>query len=109
MNEYDRFLREIKDDEAKKWKPQKESIAIGLIEAFLSSKMVMAEIKLEELPEPERKDESKVKSTKQDTFASSFYAWKRKTQTQDRLRELGIDIILIRRGEKVALRRVEKR
>jgi len=109
MNEYGKFLKEIKDDEAKKWKPQKESIAIGLIEAFLSSNMVMAEIKLEELPEPERKDESKVKSTKQDTFASSFYAWKRKAQTQGRLKELGIDMILIRRGEKVALKRVEKR
>ncbi len=109
MNEYSKFLKEIKDDEAKKWKPQKESIAIGLIEAFLSSKMVMAEIELEGLPEPERKDKSKVKSTRQDTFASSFYAWKRKAQTQGRLRELGVDIILIRRGEKVALKRVEKR
>jgi hypothetical protein len=64
---------------------------------------------LSDLPEPEPKGGSKVKSTKQDSFASSFYAWKKKDSTKARLDQLEIDILLIRREEKVALKKVRRR
>lgn len=100
-----RFLREIKSDEVQSWKPQKQSIALEVIQDFLSSHMEMAEVDLEMLPEPEQKAGSKMKSTKQDSFASSFYAWKKKRE--DYLKSMGISIFLIRRGEKVALKKVK--
>jgi hypothetical protein len=89
----------------KSWRPQKQSIAVGIIEAFLSSDMKMAEIDLDKLPEPEPKHGSAEKSTKQDSFASSFYAWKKKDSTKQKLAQMGIDILLIRRGDKVALKK----
>ena len=103
------FLREIKSDEVENWKPQKESIALEVIEDFLSSHMEMAEVGLDMLPEPEKKEGSKVKSTKQDSFASSFYAWKKKKSTQQRLNQSRIDILLIRRGQAVALKKTERK
>ena len=102
---FDEYLKEIKDDEMKKWKPQKQSIAIGIIEAFLLSDMKMAEVDLDKLPEPEPKEGTSPKSTKQDSFASSFYAWKKKDSTKEALAKMEIDILLIRRGEKVALKK----
>jgi hypothetical protein len=99
------FLREIKGEEVRIWKPQKQSIALEVIEDFLSSHMEMAEVDLDMLPEPEQKAGSKMKSTKQDSFASSFYAWKKKRE--DYLKSMGISIFLIRRGEKVALKKVK--
>jgi len=108
-NQYNEFLKEIKSEEMKKWRPQKQSMALGIIEAFLSSGMDMAEVDLSDLPEPEPKEGSKVKSTKQDSFASSFYAWKKKDSTKARLDQLEIDILLIRREEKVALKKVRRR
>jgi hypothetical protein len=104
-NEKTSFLREIKTDEVRKWKPQKQSVVLGIIESFLSSKMKMAEVNMEALPEPEQKAGSKIKSTKQDSFASSFYAWKKKKSTQQYLSQLGIDVLLFRRGEKIALKK----
>ena len=101
------FLREIKGDEVKSWKPQKESIALEVIEDFLSSQMEMAEVNLDELPKPEEKAGSKMRSTKQDSFASSFYAWKKKKTTKQRLNHL--DILLIRRGQAVALKKIERK
>ncbi len=103
------FLREIKGDEVRRWKPQKQSTALAVIDDFLSSHMDMAEVNLNQLPQPEQKAGSKMKSTKQDSFASSFYAWKKKKFTQQRLNELGIDILLIRRGSAVALKKVTKK
>jgi hypothetical protein len=108
-SQYNNFLKEIKSEEMKKWRPQKQSMALGIIEAFLSSGMDMAEVDLSDLPEPEPKESSKVKSTKQDSFASSFYAWKKKDSTKARLDQLEIDILLIRREEKVALKKVRRR
>ena len=67
----------------------------------------MVEVDINELPVPKRKKASKIPSTKQDSFASSFYAWKRRRKKH--LQELGIDVLLIRRGEKVALKRKNKR
>ena len=101
------FLREIKGDEVKRWKPQKQSIALEVIEDFLSSHMEMAEVNLDMLPEPEQKAGSKMKSTKQDSFASSFYAWKKKRKTY--IESMGLDFLLIRRGEKVALKKVGRK
>ena len=108
-SQYKEFLKEIKPEEMKKWKPQKQSMALDIIEAFLMSNMEMAQVDLDRLSEPEPKESSKTKSTKQDSFASSFYAWKRKKSTQDKLRKLGIDVLIIRRGEEVALKKVQRK
>jgi hypothetical protein len=102
---YGEFLKEIKDVEAKKWKPQKQGFAIGIIEAFLDSDMKMAEVDLDKLPAPESKYGSREKSNKQDSFASSFYAWKKKKSTKEKLAQMCIDVIIIRRGNKVALKK----
>jgi hypothetical protein len=108
-DEKNSFLREIKGDEVRKWKPQKQSMALEVIEDFLLSKMEMAEVNMDTLPDPGQKAGSKIRSTKQDSFASSFYAWKKKRSTQQDLAQLGIDILLFRRGEKVALKRESRR
>jgi len=84
-------------------------MALDIIEAFLMSSMEMAQVDLDRLLEPEPKESSKTKSTKQDSFASSFYAWKRKKSTQDKLRKLDIDVLIIRRGEEVALKKVRRK
>jgi len=102
-------FREIKGNEMETWKPQKQGMASSMIEEFLSSKMDMAEVNLDRLPEPSSKVDSRVKSTKQDSFSSSFYAWKKKRTTKDKLQKLGIDILLIRREERVALKKVRKK
>jgi hypothetical protein len=107
MNEYKDFLKEVKAPEMKKWRNEKQSIAVGIIETFSDSEMQMAEIDLDKLPEPEPKEKSNFKSTKQDSFASSFYAWKKKGTTKQKLAEKGIDILLIRRGDKIALKKKE--
>lgn len=103
------FLREIKGDEVRRWKPQKQSMALEVIENFLSSKMEMAEVNVDILPEPGQKSGSKIKSTKQDSFASSFYAWKKKSSTAQVLSQMGIDVLLFRRGEKIALKKEPRR
>lgn len=104
-----RFLREIKGEEVKRWKPQKQSKALGIIENFLRSKMEMAEVNIDTLPDPGQKAGSKIRSTKQDSFASSFYAWKKKKSTQQDLAKLGVDVLLFRRGEKIALKKESRR
>lgn len=103
------FLREIKGDEVRKWRSQKQSMALEVIESFLSSKMDMAEVNVDTLPEPEQKAGSKIKSTKQDSFASSFYAWKKKSSTRQVLDQMGLDVLLFRRGEKIALKKEQRR
>ena len=102
---YKDFLKEIKKDEVKKWNPQKQSIAVGIIEAFLESDMTMAEVDFDKLPSPISKSNVGERSTKQDSFASSFYAWKKKKSTKQKLAGMGLDIIIIRRAEKIALKK----
>ena len=99
------YLREIKSKEKRAWGPQRQSLAIGILESFLRSKMEMAEVELDRLPDPVHR-KARVPSSKQDSFASSFYAWKRKTSTKESMKALGIQkILLIRRGGKIALRK----
>jgi len=98
-------LREITENEVMKWKQRRDSKAIPIIEEFLDSKMKMAEVNLNKLPKPKQKKDARKKSTKQDSFASSFYAWKSKKSTQEKLKQLRIDITLVRRGGKAALKK----
>jgi hypothetical protein len=104
--EYNKYLRPIDENEMKQWKPAPKSFTTKLFELFLESKPTMVEVNINELPEPKSKESSKIKSTKQDSFASAFYAWKRKRK--DYLDYMGIDVLLIRRGEKVALKKVRR-
>ncbi len=104
---YDEFLRRIGDGEMKKWKPQQQGITVGIIEAFLNSDMKMAEVDLDKLSQPEPREGASPRSTKQDSFASSFYAWKKKQSTKEALDKMGVNVILIRRGEKIALKKKE--
>jgi hypothetical protein len=106
-SEYKRFLKEINPADMKEWKNEKQSAAISIIEAFLESDMQMAEVEIETLPQPEQKGTAKTPSTKQDSFASSFYAWKKKVSTKQKFAERGIDVILIRQGQKIALKKKE--
>jgi hypothetical protein len=109
-SQYNNFLKEIKPEEMKKWKPQKQSMALEIIEAFLMSSMEMAQVNLDRLPEPEQRGGSRKPSSKQDSFASSFYAWKKKPSTKPKLKQLGLDdILIIRRGKEVALKKVRRR
>lgn len=107
-NKTDGFFREIKGSEMKEWKPQRQGMAVRIIEDFLTSEIEMAEINLDALPQPESKGGS-AKSTKQDSFASSFYAWKKKSSTKANLSKLGIDILLIRRSQQIALKKVTRK
>jgi hypothetical protein len=107
MSEIRKYLKEVRPPEMKHWRNEKESLAIRIIEEFSESNMQMAEIDLTGYPNPEPKKDSTAKSTKQDSFASSFYAWKKKPSTKDRLAEKGIDILLIRRADKIALKKKE--
>jgi hypothetical protein len=91
----------------KDWRNDKQSLAIGIIEEFLVSDMQMAEIDLIEFPEPQQKKSSNLRSSKEDSFASSFYAWKKKQSTKQLLADKGIDILLIRREDKIALKKKE--
>ena len=105
---YSRYFRPISEHEMRDWRPAPKSFTTELFEAFLDSEHQMVEVSLDELPEPRHKKISKMKSTKQDSFASAFYAWKRKGRTQRLLKRLGIDVLLIRRGEKVALKKKQR-
>jgi hypothetical protein len=105
--EYDKYLRPIDEKEMKQWRPAPKSYTTRLFEAFLESEHLMVEVNIDELPTPKPRVSSEVKSTKQDSFASAFYAWK--TKRKDYLDYMGIDILLIRRGEKVALKKVRRK
>ena len=105
MSEKTSCLREISDNESKLWKPLKQGIAIEIISDFLTSNMKMAEVDLSALPEPTSKEDTKTKSTKQDSFSSSFYSWKKRKKSKQKLNDLGLDVILIRRGNKIALKK----
>lgn len=99
------YLRPIKEEEMKQWRAASKSITTELFEDFLSSPHKMVEVDIEKLPLQKHKDSSKVKSTKADNFASSFYAWKKKRKPC--FESLGFeDVLLIRRGEKIALKKV---
>jgi hypothetical protein len=100
-----KYLKEIKTQEMKEWRNEKQSIVVSINEEFLESDMQMAEVDIALLPEPEQKEKSKNPSTKQDSFASSFYAWKKKPSTKQKLAEKHVDILLIRRGDKIALKK----
>jgi hypothetical protein len=103
--DYKNFLKPINKTDMKNWKNEQQSAALGIIETFLDSDMQMAEVDVALLPQPEQKGKSKNPSTKQDSFASSFYAWKKKKSTKLKLEEKGINILLIRRGDKIALKK----
>lgn len=102
---YTRYFRPIREDEVRDWRPSARGISTKLFEAFVNSTDQMVEVKIDALPEPIPKKGSKMRSNKQDSFASSFYAWKRKKSTQNLLKKLGIEVLLIRRGGKIALRK----
>jgi hypothetical protein len=70
--------------------------------------MQMAEVDVSSLPKPEQKGTAKKPSKRQDSFASSFYAWKKKQSTKQKLSQKGIDILLIRQCEKIALKKKQK-
>jgi hypothetical protein len=90
----------------KKWRAAPKSVTTKLFEIFLQSENMMVEVNMDEFPTPKSKG-AKMKSTKQDSFASSFYAWKGKRKTY--IESLGFDVLLIRRGEKVALKKVGRK
>lgn len=104
--DYAKYFRPIKEDEVRDWRPAPKSFTTELFEAFVNSDNQMVEIKVDELPEPRHRKGSKIKSTKRDSFASAFYAWKNKGSTIGLLKMLGINVLLIRRGEKIALKKV---
>jgi len=104
---YKKVFRSIDETEMKQWKAAPKSLTTKLFEDFLLSDDKMVEVNIDMLPNPKPKGSSEVKSTKQDSFASSFYAWKRKRKSY--LNSLGIDVLLIRRGEKVALKKAKGR
>jgi hypothetical protein len=105
-NEYVRYFKPIKESEMKQWKSAPKSVTTKLFEMFLQSEDIMVEVNMAEFPAPKSKGK-KMKSTKQDSFAGSFYAWKRKRI--DYLQSLNIDILLIRRGEKTALKKIKRK
>jgi hypothetical protein len=99
-----KFLKPIKSQDMKTWHNERQSLAINIAEDFFDSDMQMAEIDLTEYPLPKPKRGS-AKTSKEDSFASSFYAWKKKQSTQERLAEKGVDILLVRRADKIALKK----
>jgi hypothetical protein len=105
-DEYSKYFQPIKEAEMKQWKSAPKSVTTKLFELFLASKDQMVEVNMDEFPTPKSKG-AKMKSTKQDSFASSFYAWKRKNRAY--IDSLGFDVLLIRRGEKVALKKVGRK
>ena len=104
--DYAKYFRPIRENEVRDWKPAPKSFTTELFETFVTSVNRMVEVKVDELPEPRHRKGSKIRSTKRDSFASAFYAWKRKGSTKGLLKKLGIDVLLIRRGEKIALKKV---
>ena len=106
MKNYSKYFVPIKEDKVRDWRPTPRSFNTKLFEAFVESDDQMVEVKVGELPEPEHKEGSKVKSDKKDSFASSFYSWKKRTKTKQLLEKLGInEVLLIRRGERIALQK----
>ena len=106
---YSEIFAPIKEDEVKDWRPAPRSPTTELLEAFVKSSHQMVEVKVEKLRQPEPKTGSRVKSTKQDSFASSFYSWKKRKKTEHLLNKLGIEVLIIRRGERIALKKRAKR
>jgi len=104
-----RYFRPIREDEVRDWRPAPKSATARIFEGFVNSEHQMVEVKIDELPEPKHKKTSNLKSTKQDRFASSFYSWKKKKATQRFLKRLGIDVLIIRRGEKIALKKTKRK
>jgi len=102
------FIR-IEEDEVRDWRPAPKSHTAKLFEDFVESDDQMVEVNVEELLEPTDKKGSKVKSTKQDRFASSFYSWKKREKTKQLLKKHGIKVLLIRRGERIALKKMMKK
>jgi hypothetical protein len=104
--EYKEYLRPIDEDEMKSWRSTPKSFTTELFEEFLESNNKMVEVDIKELPLRIQKDQSRMKTTKQDSFASAFYAWKRKRQPY--LKLLKTDVLLIRRGGRVALKKTKE-
>jgi len=104
--EESKYFTPIREEEKRDWRSEPRSYSTKLIELFVDSNHQMVEVKLEGLEELKPKKGSRVKSTKQDRFASSFYSWK-KRKKEDLKKMLGIEVKLIRRGERIALRKVK--
>jgi len=103
-----KYFTPIREDEKRHWRSEPRTYSTKLIELFVDSNHQMVEVKLEGLEEPKPKKGLRVKSTKQDRFASSFYSWKKRKKTQQLLEKLGINVLLIRRGERIALKKVAR-
>lgn len=102
-----KYLRKIDDAEIKQWRPAAKSITTELFEAFLSSRDMMVEVMVNELPLKKDREGSMMKSTRQDRFASAFYAWKKSRKKYIESLDFK-DILLIRRGERVALKKTRR-
>jgi len=103
---YSEYFVPIEEDEVEDWRPAPRTFNTRLFKAFVESSHQMVEVKVDELREPIAKDGLKVKSDKKDSFASSFYSWKKRKKTKQLLKKLGIDeVLLIRRGERIALKK----
>lgn len=100
---YSEYFRPIEEHEMKEWKSAPKSFTTELFEEFLRSEHEMVEINIAKLQSPKHKKSSKIESTKLDSFASSFYSWKKRRKKH--LQELGVDILLVRRGERMALKK----
>lgn len=99
-----KHLRKIDEYEVREWRPAPKSSVTKIFEDFLYSNIKMAEILTSQISLG--RTGQKIKSTKTDRIASSFYAWRRKHKTKEALERLGIEkIILIRRGDKLALKK----
>lgn len=106
---YSTYFRPVSEEEAKNWRPAPKIDTSRLFEDFVNSSDQMVEVNVDALPRPRHKVSSRVRSTKQDSFASSFYSWRRKKKTQRLLEELGIDVLIIRRGERIALKKTKRK
>ena len=70
--------------------------------------MKMAEVNLATLPEPESKSDSTTKSTKQDSFASSFYRMEKENINKTKSCRKGIDILIIKKRRKNSVKKEEQ-
>jgi hypothetical protein len=101
-DDYHKVFKPIEEPDVEAWAPGAKSPTANLFRQFLDSGDQMVEVNLDHFPFEHRKKGAK--TTKQDSFSSAFYAWKR--NHKETLSALETDIILIRRGERVALRKV---
>ena len=108
--DYTKYFVPIDENKVEDWKPAPKTFNTRLFWAFVESSHQMVEVKVDQLHEPVPKKGSRIKSDKIDSFASSFYSWKKREKTKKLLEKLGInEVFLIRRGERIALKKKMKR